>query len=276
LPGQPGANGIRYKRSGYCTLVTKDSFYVEVKPALTLALGNDRAVCPDVREVTFTSTVNPDGSGLDYRWSTGATTPHITVSQPGRYSLEITNGVCSARDTVQLSRLSLPKVRFPADNLYCLSEGPITLAVEAQQADLNFLWLPGEGNQSVQIISVPGTYQVLITNPDGCTVAQLFTVNKYCQPRIAVPDAFSPNGDGQNDELELFHEGVSDVEWLTYNRWGSVIFYTTDLAKRWDGTYRGAPCDRVFMRTCYGTNPPWSQPVLPFIRPVRLYLFGNG
>ncbi|CCH56092.1 hypothetical protein BN8_05403 [Fibrisoma limi BUZ 3] len=90
---------------------------------------------------------------------------------------------------------------------------------------------------------MPGTYRVVVTNPDGCTVAQQFTVNEYCQPRIFIPGAFSPNGDNQNDELEVFHEGVSELELLIYNRWGSVIFSTTDPAKRWDGTSRGTPCD---------------------------------
>lgn len=57
-----------------------------------------------------------------------------------------------------------------------------------------------------------------------------------------VPDAFSPNGDGTNDELFVRGWGIEELlEFRIYNRWGEVVFETTDIDEGWDGTYKGEP-----------------------------------
>lgn len=62
------------------------------------------------------------------------------------------------------------------------------------------------------------------------------------QPKgeLALPNAFSPNGDGNNDILRLLGgKNVKSVELVIYNRWGEMIFQTTDISVGWDGTYKG-------------------------------------
>jgi gliding motility-associated-like protein len=59
-----------------------------------------------------------------------------------------------------------------------------------------------------------------------------------------LPNAFTPNGDGTNDFLELY----SNVQQITYmsislfDRWGEKVFQSYDPGFRWDGTYKGKPC----------------------------------
>jgi gliding motility-associated-like protein len=228
---------------GYCNASIRDSFYVEVKSSLSLELGPDKTVCPDIQEVTFTPNVTPASPGLIYKWSTGATSSTLKVSQPGRYSLEVMNGACIVHDTVQLSYFPVPAVRFPADKRYCLGDGPVTLSVQTQESNLAFSWMPGDGTQPTHTIMSPGTYQVLVTNSEGCKVVDNFVVNEFCEPKIFVPTAFSPNGDNVNDELKILSQGVGEFELLIYNRWGSVIFHTTDPLRRWDGVFNNIPCD---------------------------------
>lgn len=54
-----------------------------------------------------------------------------------------------------------------------------------------------------------------------------------------IPNAFTPNGDGINDQFGIKGEGIKDYRILVYNRWGEVIFESDTPDKLWDGTYKG-------------------------------------
>ncbi len=69
----------------------------------------------------------------------------------------------------------------------------------------------------------------LTVPPDECVA----------RPPFYLPDAFSPNGDGVNDVLELKGVISSEFEMRIYNGWGEVIFQTKDIAKSWDGKTKG-------------------------------------
>lgn len=63
------------------------------------------------------------------------------------------------------------------------------------------------------------------------------------EPDIFVPDAFTPNGDGNNDMLFVRGRNIADLEFKVFDRWGEVVFQTTDQAVGWDGVYKGRPVD---------------------------------
>ena len=56
---------------------------------------------------------------------------------------------------------------------------------------------------------------------------------------IYIPSAFTPNGDGLNDTFGIKGEGVSDFHIYIYDRWGEIIFESTEARKQWDGKYKG-------------------------------------
>jgi gliding motility-associated-like protein len=56
---------------------------------------------------------------------------------------------------------------------------------------------------------------------------------------IFIPNAFSPNGDGNNDVLKLYGAQIQSIEFYVYNRWGQRVFESKELNKTWDGTYKG-------------------------------------
>ena len=73
---------------------------------------------------------------------------------------------------------------------------------------------------------------------------------------VSLPNSFSPNGDGQNDYFRVltnvdsdqnfsngFYEGgaIVEVDFRIYDRYGQMIFRTTDPHEGWDGNYRGKP-----------------------------------
>ena len=56
---------------------------------------------------------------------------------------------------------------------------------------------------------------------------------------LYVPNAFTPNGDGTNDEFFAKGENITDYKLNIFDRWGNQLFYGDDLSKHWNGTYMG-------------------------------------
>lgn len=59
---------------------------------------------------------------------------------------------------------------------------------------------------------------------------------------LLIPNAFTPNNDGQNDIFKI--KNITDerlIDFKVFNRWGTILFRTTDPGAGWDGTYRGQP-----------------------------------
>ena len=97
----------------------------------------------------------------------------------------------------------------------------------------------------VDFMDVPtGFYEIVYTPTDTlCTQAFSNTIKvEYCPIQLAIPNAFSPNGDGLNDEFGLINpEGIQDLNFKVFNRWGQGIFSTSNPSTRWDGTLNGNP-----------------------------------
>jgi len=60
-----------------------------------------------------------------------------------------------------------------------------------------------------------------------------------CNSPLFVPNIFSPNGDGQNDVLYVRGQGISQLHFVVYNRWGQQVFESRDINHGWDGTFQG-------------------------------------
>lgn len=86
-------------------------------------------------------------------------------------------------------------------------------------------------------------YYLAATNQYGCTTIDSVSVQilpPICGlPIVFVPNAFSPDGDGYNDELLIHGNNIERVEMRIYNRWGQKVFETNDQAIGWDGTFQG-------------------------------------
>ncbi len=78
----------------------------------------------------------------------------------------------------------------------------------------------------------------------GCDSLINYKVENKEENLFMLPNAFSPNGDGINDQICLLLDpAVNQVELSIYNRWGEQVFYTRDLNACWDGTYKGVEQD---------------------------------
>lgn len=223
----------------FCNQTVRDSVYVEVEQQPSLDLGDDRIECG--KELILGP--RQAGANAKYLWSTGATTSSISIDASGTYSLAIHAGQCVWTDTVNINfrpAPELPPAYAPA--ILCMPNGPLTLASVAAGRGLTYAWAhSSETSGSVQV-SQKGTYEVTVIHESGCEVTETFLVESDCVVPLWVPEAFSPNADGENDQLTFYSPQSMEVRFWVYNRWGEVIFFTNDPNRLWDGTFGGSPC----------------------------------
>ena len=88
-------------------------------------------------------------------------------------------------------------------------------------------------------------YVVELTDLHGCKDEDTTIVKVFCNDNaLFIPNAFTPNNDGRNDELKLAGRGISKLNYLRiFNRWGQLVYESTDFTESWDGTFNGKLCE---------------------------------
>ena len=151
-------------------------------------------------------------------------------------SLQTVNGC----DSIVFLRLSiidtaLRIVSLTAD--FC-EEQSAELMVATQMPD--YLWTTGETTPNITV-TAPGLYMVTASQNDCHNTAHIRIEN--CPNELFLPNAISPSrGDGLNDYFcipEINQRDLSQFEISIYNRWGELVFFSTDKNFKWNGEFRG-------------------------------------
>jgi gliding motility-associated-like protein len=134
--------------------------------------------------------------------------------------------------------------------------GRDTAIVVGQPLQLNatggeaYTWSPPTGLSNTTINNPVGSYDgsidsirytVNVKDAIGCSDEATMLVKVFkTAPRVFVPTAFTPNGDGKNDVVKPIAVGLTRIEYFrVYNRWGQLVFETTINGKGWDGKIKG-------------------------------------
>lgn len=138
-----------------------------------------------------------------------------------------------------------PAYILPGDTLIC-RDSIISLSAFPEDA-ATYSWSTGVTTQSIQT-GKAGTLTVDMITKEGCKQQANVTINtKYCGPvcpQLFMPNAFSPNGDGNNDYFQPMNSvDMSSLEFSVYNRLGERVFYGKGLGTKWDGHFKEKPCD---------------------------------
>jgi len=108
-------------------------------------------------------------------------------------------------------------------------------------------WTFGNSGRSVEqnplfVFSEAGTDSVflkVVNRDSGCeSLSDPFIVNVW-ESELEVPNVFTPNGDGINDEFRVAYKSIKKFEMVIYNRWGRKVFEGKDPARGWDGEVGG-------------------------------------
>ncbi len=215
--------------------IYKDSVLVSYTPLPVLQLPTDTTLCDNA---TLLLNALQNGSGAIYVWQDGSTASNLLVNTAGTYIVKVTQNGCSNADTSVVQYKQTPQQAITLDTSKCKNDY-ITLAVSFPNA--TYSWQDFNTSPIYQTI-FPGTYYCTISNYCG-EVADTFHVSdRICECQMTVPNAFSPNGDGINDDFRPYVSCTPAYYHLTiFNRSGQVIFETTNASNYWNGTINGKP-----------------------------------
>ncbi|MBE7169641.1 MAG: gliding motility-associated C-terminal domain-containing protein [Williamsia sp.] len=257
-------------QSGVCPADTSTVATVAYSPVPFPAA----AIAPDSATICYGDSLKLNAFvsiGTNYSWTSAATltgigdgtipTHPFTIEASARpiaktnYILNISNAGCPnlLRDTFTVA--VTPRIIVFAGNDTSIVAGqPLQLFAKASNPAANqFSWSPSTGlnfsnisNPLLNLNTQTGesvTYQVRVATSAGCFATDNIKVTVYkTAPSIFVPTAFTPNGDGRNDFMLPITAGIQQLVYFRiYNRWGQLVFSTSEVGKGWDGTINGQP-----------------------------------
>ena len=142
-------------------------------------------------------------------------------------------------------------IRFSEDPVVCFGEDAVLKVFGGVEYD----WSNGSHMSSIKVSPVENsTYWVIVTDNNGRQQKHEFhvSVDRECSA-VFVPSAFTPNGDGLNDEFKAEGQGIQEFEMLVFDRQGTIIFHANDINMAWDGKFKGEllPAVSYFYRINY-------------------------
>lgn len=240
--------------TSYCNGPDSISRVVRLAPTLSadFSSSEDSACVPF--SVQFE---NKSTGGQTFRWDfgdgtsfTGSTPPAKRYTSAGVYTVTMIAtdpNTCNVTDTTQQKIYAVggPIAAFTYNPFPSIENTPTNFINGSIDAS-RYTWSFGDGKGST------------LTNPihqfttSGINTVCLIAVNDLncadtvCQPvqsivvaALDVPNAFTPNGDGVNDKVFVRGFGIVKMNFRIYNRWGQLVFQSTDPAIGWDGIFKG-------------------------------------
>jgi gliding motility-associated-like protein len=255
----PSGSTTYYVLVGNPGCQTLDSVTVDFISSALVLTANDSICQGDITTIIATN-LNPDIS-FTYSWSPSPvivtpTTGNIVDVQPMStqyiYVTASASNGCVLEDSILIVVSSIPDGSVIATaSEYTIPEGGTTI-LSGQPSGYMYTWIPAMGltNPTMQQTTAEVTTTTLYTLnvSDGiCTKSDTVLIKVYefiCdEPYIYIPNAFTPNGDQENDVLYVRGPLIEGMIFRVFDRWGEMVFETEDRLIGWDGTFRGKALD---------------------------------
>ena len=176
-----------------------------------------------------------------------------SASSSNNVKLFVSNGVCTDSTSVVIKLDNEVKASFEMEDIICPED---KLSVKNTSTGSIDTWRWTYGSIGTSLLKDPQAFlfptlsreikypvKLVVTNQAlGCSdsVIKILTVLDFCI--IDVPNAFTPNNDGLNDKFGPHNALKADnYEFKVFNRWGQLVFRSTNWRDRWDGTIKGIP-----------------------------------
>ncbi len=193
------------------------------------------------------------GGGVSYLWQPSLSLNDSTISNPianPNFPIEYTVYSTSAFGCVDTD---IVRINVASEGVIDAGEDFTLYPGESKQIEAIgncsfFNWTPNYhlSDPSIKnpIADPPVTTQYFVTGKTefGCEIIDSITIRISPESILDLPNAFSPgSGTSVNDELKIIKRGLATLNYFKiFNRWGEMVFQTTDIEKGWDGKFRGA------------------------------------
>lgn len=197
-------------------------------------------------------TVTAQGTGgiapYSYNWQNGQSVGTASNLSAGNYNVTITdaNG-CSVAGTAVVTQPAAPLLVNVSENNFEIGFGDtINFSISSNAVGVvQYNIVPNYNISCTNCDSVTAypnqttTYTINAVDESGCTASKEVLVTVTEKYVLYIPNTFTPNGDGRNDDIRVFAKGVKTFYWIIFNRWGEKVFESNDINIPWDGTYKG-------------------------------------
>ena len=227
------------------------------QPSSIAVLATSTQSSCSINDGTATAVITGGFPPYTYSWSPGGqTNATATGLGAGIYTSTVTDSAgCSSTATVAVTSSGGPTVNVSLD--VTITAGSTTTLIASGGG--NYAWSNGETAAAIAVSPTATTiYCVTVTDTTGCSdtaCVTVFIVTDYCSGGAGdelffLPDAFSPNGDGENDFFHLLGmtDCITEFNIEIYNRWGERVYSSDDKLFSWDGRYK----DNVLNTAVFG------------------------
>ncbi|HEY0434199.1 MAG TPA: PKD domain-containing protein, partial [Chitinophagaceae bacterium] len=230
------------------TFTVKSSPVVAVDP---VAACWQTPVALRYRQLDNATTITQWNWAFDNGSFTGGQSPSHSFESGGNHVVHLTviadNG-CISNDTTAV--FSIEDV-YPDAGKDTAVQSHIPFTINGTvtgnfNSSATYAWTPSFGINSTAGPSMTATllndqkYVLTATTGMGCVGRDTVKVRVFDFPGVLVPSGFTPNHDGLNDVLRPRYDGIRHLDYFAvYNRWGRLVFRTSDMQAGWDGTVNG-------------------------------------
>jgi gliding motility-associated-like protein len=205
-----------------------------ISPSI-INMSNDTTICDGDSAMILAS------GGSAYIWSPAGSLNDATISNPyahplatTTYTVTATVAPCSETGSVTIS-VNTINLNISNDTSICRGQSAFLHAT----GGTNFFWIPPDGinNQFISspVVSPDTSTMYFVTVSDaGCMKVDSVSITVFdCD--IIIPNVFTPNGDGANDNFNIIYEGPKEFNLVIFNRWGILLFESNDKNIIWNG-----------------------------------------
>ena len=230
-----------------CLQTDSDTLMILIPSSpISLTASPDTSICL-LGTATLHAQAFGGGGGISYTWTNnnnGNTATYSNLTSPGIYTVTATD-LCGLWISEDIFVDVIPvDAQFTADNVsgytynFDFIDTPPCL-------NCNYEWV-FPGGQVVTTPSVNYTFDgfgettiyLNVTNHIGCTASNSYTIS--FPPMTFIPNSFTPNNDGLNDVFMIEASSVLSFEIQIFNRWGELVYHSTDIHDAWVGDHRGS------------------------------------
>ncbi len=249
---------IYYKASnGYCQKL--DSVYISVISP-SLKIFGDKQICVNHTDSLF-SLIQSKKQFFTFDWSPNQFIQSYPSSNSVILKMNTAQTIyvkatgdkgCIANDSIKINFKSLSLLNASANAEKTNILKGETVKLFGKPDGYSYLWTPLNKvlisqTQNTESIIWENTLFTLKVSDGQCEVSDTILIKMIpwsCDfPYVFVPNAFSPNNDGENDILYVRGHPIKSIEFKVFNRWGEKVFESHDISFGWDGTYKGKLVD---------------------------------
>lgn len=228
---------------------------------------NSETICAGETVVLSAEGSIPGGT---YLWSPSGETDNTISVTPGttsNYDVSYTVGACVGNATATVTVNTIPAASFAASPM--TGDAPLDVTfTNTSTGATSYFWdfgngffLPMPTNDAVGAIYFDeGIYEASLVAYNGLcsdTFSLQIEVIAFGDPSIHIPNVYTPNNDGVNDNYTITTENIGSLEGIILNRWGNVIVTFDNDGPIWDGKINGQDAAEgvYFIKyTAYGLN----------------------